>query len=138
MLLQPNLRLKLWEMIQMGRKFRLPAPIGTRFCPRCEQNKPLSEFRGGYCTSCTANYQAGSGAKYVQKSEMALREQAIAKYGGKCFNCGEKEVQVLTLVPSFGTGLTKMARELRKAGWPVMDAAGIPIQVVCANCRMKR
>lgn len=126
------------------------AVIGAKICPKCEEEKPLSEFhknssskdgRGGYCKSCMAEYNKQYYHKEIgDESGSLLRNRAIvvkALMAG-CSKCGESDVEVLhfhhrdpdekeTRVSALISGATnRLLGEIEKC------------DVLCANCHSRQ
>jgi hypothetical protein len=107
-------------------KYKPLAGPGQKYCPQCKQIKPITEFAGGWCRACTHLKSI-----WTSDGDDDLKREMLKQYGGKCHVCGEENAAALIMTPPSGDGTIKLARRLKKAGWP----AGY--YVICLNCHAK-
>lgn len=125
-----------------------------KFCPACEEFLPLSDFyldirnisgRRADCKKCwleeSRNYDHTLKNANTRQRNAAVKQEAVSKYGGKCFCCGEMQIVFLS-IDHIGGGGNKQRREigidggvqfyywLRRNNWPTGYRAA------CHNCNM--
>lgn len=96
-------------------------------CPRCGIRPPRLGKKS--CQEC-----AEASAQYARKSQIDLRQQMVAAYGGRCVCCREDDWRFLTIDHVEGDGGQDRKkggfyRSLKRRGWPQEG-----LQLLCANC----
>jgi len=97
----------------------------------------------GLCVKCGAKAQKGSVCNECKQkrieNRMAIKEETIKAYGGKCVCCGETDLLFLTLdhVYNDGSQHRKKLMALGNTFYLKMRTLGYPkygLQVLCWNC----
>jgi hypothetical protein len=116
--------------------------IKAGLCPQCGVN-PRPE-RGGSCADCKERHTSWRRANpnrikaHRSRSDKALRDAILERYGKVCACCGEAEERFLTLDHKNNDGhlhrkeVSNVYRDLKKKGFP--DG----YETLCFNCNFGR
>lgn len=129
-----------------------PKPVGEKWCPRCEQELPLTAFNRfrdghqGWCRECFREYFRKRGDLHRQQSGDARRrrrEEAwafIRRYREThpCLDCGQEDPDLLEFdhIGIKKRAISDLVRDA--ASLKVIKAELKECQVVCANCHRRR
>lgn len=113
--------------------------MNIKYCPKCDRNKPLSDFYGrptrpsgvyGYCKICF-NIEN-------DKRRIALKNKAIIYKGSKCIRCNLTFPETPQFIFDFHhrDPSTKNINwtGIRKHGWKKIKEEIDKCDLVCANC----
>lgn len=111
----------------------------TKYCPKCETEKSLSEFYGrpnrpsgvyGYCKICF-NVEN-------DKRRIALKNKAIIYKGSKCMRCGISYPETPSFIFDFHhrdpSTKEKNWTSIRKHGWEKIQKEIDKCDLLCSNC----
>src|SRR5262245_12786328 len=118
---------------------RMP-PSTTKYCPRCERARPVSEFYANrsridgltaYCIDCS---------KQVNKDALLERRlEAFAKLGGKCVRCDTTDTTILQIDHVRGDGAAERSDGIYAyALYRRIMANQGQYQLLCANCNSRK
>lgn len=95
-----------------------------KVCPRCEEEKPIREFKGQpYCKTCRAVYNQ-------ERRKEAWKRLERFKKTSQCVDCGNNDHRVLTFDPPQKV----VTAAANGASWSKIYQVASEADVVCANC----
>ena len=126
---------------------------GTKYCSKCELDKPVDEFslhkkrgRQVYCKACQKayadQYYAGNKKRFRQYNEkyMAKIRAFIKRRKKECEICGESHPAVLEFHHIDPAKKEINISVAAKHGWSIERLSGelAKCQILCANCHRKK
>lgn len=110
---------------------------GTKWCPRCEATKPISEFYkntgradglSGYCVLCQ---RASEADRAIRR-----RRETLAGLGGCCVRCGFADERALQIDHVNGGGKQVDPYRATMAFYRKVLTNRDQYQLLCANCNV--
>ncbi len=120
-------------------KNRKPIVNNTRQCIRCQEFKPLSEFRLNssrrYYRSCCSPCESARVLEYGR----ILKQKAVDYLGGKCIRCGyDKSLRALTFHHRNPAQKSFSIAKKKCLKWETLKPELDKCDLLCANCHAEQ